>query len=241
MTAPRSRPTLVLWDVDHTLVRVGSGISREIYARAFEQVTGKPLGELAEMAGRTERAIIAETLRLNGVAGPETLSAAFYAEFYAALGAATEGLSDLMREVGVALPGAAEAIARLARSGAVQSLVTGNVRPIAVTKLRVFGLGDGIDFSCGGYGDDGSDRADLVRLARERADARHGVAFPAARTFVIGDTPHDIQGARDAGAVAVGVAPGRSSAEELAEAGADLVLTSLGEPALLYAAVDGEG
>jgi phosphoglycolate phosphatase len=45
----------------------------------------------------------------------------------------------------------------------LQSAVTGNVRPVAMTKLTALGLGDGLDFSVGGYGDDGSDRAELVR------------------------------------------------------------------------------
>ncbi len=42
-------PSLVLWDIDHTLVRI-SGVSREIYAEAFRLVTGQPLRELADMA-----------------------------------------------------------------------------------------------------------------------------------------------------------------------------------------------
>jgi phosphoglycolate phosphatase len=52
---------LVLWDVDKTLVDV-SGVSRDIYSVAFEQVTGRPLDKLAEMAGRTEQAILVDTL-----------------------------------------------------------------------------------------------------------------------------------------------------------------------------------
>ncbi|MGR3939469.1 hypothetical protein [Streptomyces sp. BRA346] len=74
-----------------------------------------------------------------------------------------------MREVGVVLPGAREAIASCADRHTVQSAVTGNLRPIAITKLAALGLGDGLDFSVGGYGDDRNDRADLVRQARKRA------------------------------------------------------------------------
>jgi phosphoglycolate phosphatase-like HAD superfamily hydrolase len=47
--------------------------------------------------------------------------------------------------------------------------------------------------------------------------------------FVVGDTPLDIEAAHAAGAVAVGVASGRYSAEQLREAGADYVLESLEE------------
>ena len=65
MTSP-PEPSLILWDIDHTLVRI-TGVSREIYAEAFRLVTGQPLRELADIAGPTERAIIVDTLILNAL------------------------------------------------------------------------------------------------------------------------------------------------------------------------------
>jgi phosphoglycolate phosphatase-like HAD superfamily hydrolase len=218
-------PSLVMWDVDHTLVSVGGGVSRSIYERAFRQVTGRPLGELAEMSGRTDQAIMVETLRLNGVEEPEAL----FDDFYAALAAAAEQLTDRMRDVGTVLPGSREAIASCAAHGTVQTTVTGNIRPIAMTKLTALDLGDGLDFSVGGYGDDGSDRADLVRLARKRASQKYGHDFAGTRAVVIGDTPHDVRGALDADALAVGVASGKTTSDELRAAGAHIVLGSLTE------------
>lgn len=226
----QSRAALILWDIDHTLVNIGGGVSRAIYARAFEKVTERPLGELADMFGRTEQAIMVETLRLNGVEQPEAL----FGDFYAALAEAAQELAHRMREVGEDLPGAREAIAAFAKRNVVQSAVTGNIRPIAETKLAALDLAGDLDFAVGGYGDDGSDRADLVRQARARVTAKYGHPFPDARVIVIGDTPHDIRGAHDADAVAVGVTTGRNSAEELREAGADIVLRSLTD----YAAIE---
>ncbi|MEU6173428.1 haloacid dehalogenase-like hydrolase [Streptantibioticus parmotrematis] len=107
-----------------------------------------------------------------------------------------------MREVGVVLPGAREAIASCTARDAAQTAVTGNIRPIAMTKLTALGLGDGLDFSVGGYGDRGSDRADLVRRARKRASEKYGQDFAGTRAVVIGDTPHDVRGALDADALA---------------------------------------
>lgn len=219
------RPALVLWDIDHTLLRMGGGVSRGIYERAFRQMTGRPLGELAHMSGRTEQAILTETLHLNGIDARE----APFADFYAALSAAAEALADRMRRTGVVLPGAREAIVACVARNAVQSAVTGNLRPVATTKLTAVGLGEGLDLTVGGYGDDGGDRADLVRQARERASRKYGRDFAGQRTVVVGDTPHDVRGARDADALAVGVASGTSSAGQLREAGADIVLTSLTE------------
>lgn len=216
-------PALILWDVDLTLVQIGGGVSRTIYERAFQQVTGRPLGELADMSGRTEQAIMVETLRLNGVDEPEAL----FDDFYTALATAAEHLNDRMREVGIVLPGVREAIASCAARGTVQSAVTGNIRPIAEAKLAALGLSDGLDFAVGGYGDDGSDRADLVRRARKRASQKYGHDFAGTRAVVIGDTPHDVRGALDADALAVGVASGKNTADELREAGAHIVLASL--------------
>jgi phosphoglycolate phosphatase-like HAD superfamily hydrolase len=214
-------PLLILWDIDHTLVDI-SGVSREIYAQAFEQVIGRQMEQLADMTGRTEEAIIRETLELNGV-NPNTS----FDAFYAALGEAARFLEPAMRQHGAALPGAAEAIACFAAEGYTQSVVTGNIRSIAITKLEAFGLDEHIDFAVGGYGDDGSDRAELVRLAVERAEATYHRGFKAEHAVVIGDTPHDVRGALDNGALAVGVATGSNSVEELAAADADVVLASL--------------
>lgn len=214
-------PLLILWDIDHTLVSI-RGVSRDIYAEAFEQVIGRPMEHLADMTGRTEEAIIRETLELNGVDPGTSFDA-----FYAALGEAARSLEPAMREHGAALPGAAEAIAGFADEGYVQSVVTGNIRSIALTKLEAFGLHQHIDFAVGGYGDDGSDRAELVRLAVERTEANYHRGFKTEHAVVIGDTPHDVRGALDNGTLAVGVATGSSSVAELAAAGANVVLPSL--------------
>jgi phosphoglycolate phosphatase-like HAD superfamily hydrolase len=227
-------PALLLWDVDRTLVNIGS-VSREIYAVAFQLVTGKTLDELADMTGRTERAILIDTLRLNGIPDDEST----FSAFYEALGEAARQLEGRMREAGVRLPSAREAIAGLVAEDTVQSVVTGNIRAIAATKLDAFGLTQHLDLEVGGYGDDDGDRAVLVRLAIKRAEAKYGVAFTPSRVVVVGDTPHDVQGAHDAGVRAVGVATGASSIDDLLSAGAEAVLPDLTDVAALRIAVFG--
>ncbi|HEY8524035.1 MAG TPA: HAD family hydrolase [Acidimicrobiales bacterium] len=222
---------LVLWDIDKTLVDV-SGIGREIYARAFETVTGRPLRRIADMAGRTERAILADTLALNGVVETE------FDRFFEAMARAAHELRGRMREIGRALPGAREAIVALRRDGVVQSVGTGNIRPVAEAKLAAFGLTDGLDLDVGGYGSDDGVRAELVRRARARTGRKYGTDLPPDRVVVIGDTPHDIEGAHAAGAWAIGVATGASTADALAAAGADTVVADLTSPAALVATLD---
>ncbi len=230
-----AEPALILWDVDHTLLSF-PGLGRELHARAFQEVTGRPADQIADLAGRTDRAIVVDTLRLNGIDRPESLLPAFYA----ALPAAAVALDDRMRRTGLVLPGARAALEGLAGDGVVQSVVTGNLPSLARLKLACCELTDLLDLAVGGYGDDDTDRAVLVALAIKRAEAAHRVTFSPARVVVIGDTVHDVRGARDAGVRAVAVATGATAAQALADAGADAVLTDLTSLRTLRTAVYGD-
>jgi phosphoglycolate phosphatase len=235
VTAYPHQPTLIFWDIDHTLVTIGE-VSREIYAKAFEEAVGQPLRKLANMSGRTERAILAETLALHGVSNPE----AMFDDLYAALARAADKLRERMRTSGRRLPGTTEALAALTTRNVVQSVVTGNLEPIAVTKLEVFDLAECLDFEVGGYGSDGDTRPPLIRRAWQRAHDKYGRVFEFERVVVIGDTPHDVLAAREVGVRAVGVATGDSTVDELAATGADVVLSDLTDTAAVIRAVCGE-
>ncbi|WP_163550189.1 HAD family hydrolase [Candidatus Frankia nodulisporulans] len=227
-------PALVLWDIDRTLLNAG-GISRELYVRAFERVVGRPLDIEVDLTGRTERASVTETLRRSGISDVTPLLATFYAEM--ALAAAA--LRAEMRRRGRALPAARETLADLAADGVVQTVVTGNVRPVAEIKLAVFGFTQHLDLDLGGYGDVSADRADLVRRAIGRAESAHATTFDPARVIVVGDTVHDVRGALDVGVRAVGVASGTTSVAELTAAGASAVLSGLTDLAAVRAALFG--
>lgn len=177
------------------------------------------------MAGRTDRAIIIDTLALHGISEPQ----AKLNEFYAALAAAADELRGKIRTVGHRLAGAGKAIEYLAHDDVVQSVVTGNIKSIAVIKLETFNLAKRIDFDVGGYGSDDGARAVLVRLARERAEHKYGIAFPGKHVVVIGDTPHDMLAAYETGAHAIGVATGSSTMADLAAAKADVVIPDLSD------------
>jgi len=141
--------------------------------------------------------------------------------FYGELGRAVRERRDLLRASGRALPGAQEAVAAVAAlPGVVQSVVTGNTREIATEKLSALGLDEDLDPEVGGYGDDATDRAELVRRARERVERKYGVRLGWGSVVVVGDTEHDVAGAVDNGAAAVGVTSGSSDTEQLRGAGA---------------------
>src|SRR5262249_29839439 len=146
--------------------------------------------------------------------------------------------SEELRRQGRALPGAAAALAAIARlPGVVQTVVTGNIPTVARIKLAAFELDRFLDLEVGAYGPDDHVRGNLVGMARRRAGARYGVAFGAGATLLIGDTPHDVTAARDGGARMVAVASGRFSAAQLREAGAPVVLPDLTDVTALLRAV----
>lgn len=235
VTTSPYRPSLILWDVDHTLVTIGE-VSREIYEVAFEEFTGQPLREVADMAGRTERAILAETLALHGISHPESK----FDDFYAELARAADKLRERMYTAGRRLPGVVEAITALAKYNVVQSVVTGNLKPIAMTKLEVFQLAERLDFDVGGYGSDGDTRPPLIREAWQRAQRKYERNFEPDRVVVIGDTPLDVAAAREVGIRAVGVATGESTVDELTAAHAHAVLPNLTETEEVIRAVYGQ-
>ncbi|MEU9481231.1 haloacid dehalogenase-like hydrolase [Streptomyces sp. NPDC048191] len=219
-------PLIVLWDIDHTLIE-NSGVSKEIYAAAFEGVAGRAADLPARTEGRTDRLILAGMFRDHGMEPPEWTLIQPALE---AAGAARE--ADLARR-GRALPGVREALTTVAAEpGLISSVLTGNIQANARVKLRAFGLDRLVDLGCGAYGADATDRADLVDVARGRVHAAYGTP-PETPVVLIGDTPRDVQAALDSGAHVIAVASGVHSTDELKQAGATTVLTDLTDTAAL--------
>jgi phosphoglycolate phosphatase-like HAD superfamily hydrolase len=215
--------TLVLWDVDHTLMETG-GVGAELFRAVFEQATGRALEHAATVTGRTEPAIFKETAERQGITwNPELFDR--YADLLAR--GYRQRAAEMSRR-GRALPGAAAAIAALARADTVvQSVLTGNLRPVAQAKLETFALDDGLDLGVGAYGSDDLVRARLVGIARARASRKYQARFAGGATVLVGDTPGDVEAALDGDARIVAVASGRNTADELRQAGARIVLPDL--------------
>jgi phosphoglycolate phosphatase-like HAD superfamily hydrolase len=229
---------LVLWNIDLTLVDVAR-VTRAAYAEAFGTVAGRPLIQLPQMAGRSESEIFFDALALNGVdvradGQAECLLEPFSAELAADLAARSDDLASQ----GQLLPGAAEALAAVARlDGAVQTVLTGNSRPTAMLKLRAFGLDGFVDFDIGGYGSEAYPKGTLLRVARQRAADKYGVTFAEDASVYIADSPRDVDAARIGGVRSLAVASGRASTAELRDAGADAALPDLTDTAALIAVI----
>jgi phosphoglycolate phosphatase-like HAD superfamily hydrolase len=211
---------LVMWDIDYTLLR-GGGVAARAWQAAFVELTGVPWRATPDFGGRTDLDICAEVFATHGVTDctPERFFARYVEEVHVN--------RHLFAEQGALMPGVREVLDRLSgHPGVVQTLVTGNVPQVAAAKVAAFGLAAAFDAEVGGYGTDDSVRSTLVRRSRERAEAKYGESFT---PVVIGDTVSDVAAALANDAVAVGVATGRTTAGELAAAGAHTVLSDLSD------------
>lgn len=216
-------PCLLLWDVDHTLI-ASEGVSKEIYAAAFRNLTGREASHPARTEGRTDPQIVEGMLTDHGIEPSED----YARRLHEVLASAGREKATRLRERGYALPGAAEALRLLSDTdGVAQSVLTGNIMLNAVVKLAAFGLDGWLDFSVGGFGSDHIVRSKLVGVAEARAQIKYGVLAEEWSTVLVGDTPRDVEAGRDGGARVVGVATGESSVSELEDAGADVVLANL--------------
>lgn len=228
--------TLLLFDIDGTLVQRASGEHAAALIAAIEEVHGIDLAGArlrGSAAGRTDGEIARMHLLAAGVSAARIDARAeavrdacwrLYAELCP---------DDLAAKVVAGMP---ELLASLAASGAWRlSLVTGNFEPVARLKLRAAGLGRWFPAGQGGFGSDAEDRAALPGIARRRAGEAAGLehSWPRERTLVIGDTPRDIACARADGLRCVAVTTGPYDRTELL--GADAVADT---PAELAAAID---
>ncbi len=215
-----STPTLLLFDIDGTLVWRASVEHAVALREALHTVHGldPSFEHTLSAAGRTDGEIARLLLLAGGVSaqaiddGAPAVRAASV-EAYARLCPAD--LSDRV------LPGIPELLASLSTREDVRlSLVTGNFEPIARLKLGRAGVGRFFESGQGGFGSDSEDRSMLPELARRRAGT-DGVPWPREHTIVIGDTPRDIACARADGVRCIAVATGPHPASDLA--GADAV------------------
>jgi phosphoglycolate phosphatase len=213
----------VLFDIDETLITSG-GAGAVAWRLAFNELYGVPadLGQFSD-AGMTDPEFGRRTFA--SVVGREPSPR----ELADVMAVRLEYLPLAVRQSGGyrVLPGVEDLLPELAESGYLLGLTTGGVEAAARFELARGRLNR--HFSFGGYGSDSTDRTEVTNRAIERAAVLYGNGLDPSRCLVVGDTPVDVAAAKGAGAIAVAVASGHFGVEELANAGADYVLSSLEE------------
>jgi phosphoglycolate phosphatase-like HAD superfamily hydrolase len=228
------RPTLVLFDVDGTLVDT-RGAGRRALQAAFGAVHG--LADVAArtaavaFSGKTDPTIVAEMAAALELTHDGVLGGAFERAYLDAL-AEEMARPDPGYRV---LPGVRGLLDALAPRAHVHlGLLTGNVEAGARAKLQPFGLNP--FFPTGGFGSDHADRREVARCAAACLARHAGCALEPERVVVVGDTELDVDCARANGYRAVAVLTGWSTREALQAAGPDVLLQDLSDlPATLRA------
>ena len=221
------RPALILFDIDGTLLLSGRAGLRAM-TRAFDTTFGITDAFAGEsFGGRTDSFLVSKALQANGLPDTPEQHERLRQHYIPLLAEEIEhpgtGHKGLM-------PGARELLDALHDHHHLHlALLTGNYRDAAEIKLQHFEIWD--FFEWGAFSDDAADRNALVPIARSRAETYDIPGAAIERVIVIGDTPHDIECARVAGAKSIAVATGGFTIDQLREAGADEVLPDLSDTA----------
>ena len=222
--------TLILFDIDGTLVR--GGAAKVAFETAMLETYGTAGAiDSFEFSGKTDPQIARELLRDAGLDdaavdfGLAGLWDRYIGELEARIG------DNPMR----LLPGVAGLINALdAEPDVALGLVTGNIIRGARVKLGSVGLAE--CFAVGGYGSDHEIRDHLPAVALERAFEAWGIRFPAESAVIVGDTPRDVACGKHQGTRTVAVATGRIPRERLDRTGADAVFDDFSDvPAVMEA------
>lgn len=198
---PESERVVVLWDIDGTLVHETRGEGSRMQMRAIRDVLGVDVERPGFGAGATERMVwtrLFENARMpvpGDLAPLEDAIDRLYVEHF-------------LEHPRVAIEGAAAAVHAIAEAGFVNSVLTGNGRPVSRMKLESAGIDVTLfDWTCAFFGREWGDRIEMAKAAR----ARHPHAV------IIGDTVNDGRCAVDSGIPWIAVGTGGHPREELEE------------------------
>jgi phosphoglycolate phosphatase len=220
------KPTILLFDVDGTLVTTG-GAGRRALERVFGVMFGRPDAcSHFRFDGMTDRAIVRGGLRALGLPEDDARIEEVLARYVEVLEAEVREVEDARYRLH---PGMLEALDEAAtRPQVAIGLGTGNIREGARVKLERVGVAQ--RFSFGGYGCDHEERPVLIRIGATRGAKALGVPLEECRVVVVGDTPKDVAAALACGGECVGVGTGSFRPDALLAAGARAAFDDLSDP-----------
>jgi phosphoglycolate phosphatase-like HAD superfamily hydrolase len=206
-----------LFDIDGTVLNSRDGVHYYAFHHAVQNVFGVSSHiDGVPVHGNTDIGILRAVARREGVSD---------AEFEAHL---PEVMTQMCREVRAnasairaeLCPSIRELLERLHSSGKLLGIVSGNLEPIAWTKLEAAGVRPFFIFGC--FSDRNELREDIFRAGIAETKRRLG---PAASACVVGDTPSDICAARAVGVPVIAVATGIFTLDQLREADPDVCVS----------------
>ncbi len=214
-------PSLVLFDIDGTLVRRAGSHHRQALVDAVRRVSGLETStDHIPVHGMLDPDIVTRMMRDAGASRAQ-IRRAMPAIIHRAQQIYVRSVPDLRRK---ACPGVRLLLRRLRKRGVLLGLVTGNLTRIGWKKLDRAGLKQYFRF--GAFGEMARNRAGLARLAIRHARAR-GWINRATPISLVGDAPSDIIAAQRNGIRAIAVHTGISTRDDLLVYAPDLILEDL--------------
>lgn len=211
---------LALFDVDSTLVKSSKG-HKAAFSEAFRKVYGVDTNiKVVNYHGMTDQQIIVEVLKKSGLAEKEIKT-----KLKRCMDVIVEYFEKNIEHDNIAATeGARELLEELDRLDVLMGLVTGNLEPIAMGKMKKAGLDSYL--KVGGFGSDHIKRSELVRIAIKKAEEKFGFDFKD-NVFLFGDTPNDVRAGKLAGVKTIAIATGIYPKDQLEKEQADFVLENL--------------
>jgi phosphoglycolate phosphatase len=192
-----------LFDIDGTLLNSRDGVHYNAFHAAVREIYGIDSKiDGVPVHGNTDLGILRAVARRAGLSDPE-----FESKLPAAIdcmcATAARNAGGMAPEL---CPSIRDLLDTLHSSGKLLGVVSGNLEPIGWLKLQAAGIKQ--FFAFGSFSNQRELRRDIFRHGLEQARQRLGAA---ARVCFVGDTPSDIEAAREVGspilAVATGVFP----------------------------------
>lgn len=223
---------LVLFDLDGTLVYTGAA-GRTALIKAVKELYGtEPRFEHGLISGRTDTDNFSLVYELvKGKKAPKAEIKKIHAKYLQLLPAEVKKACKSKNYKLVT--GVKKLLEKLSKEkDVVLALGTGNIEEGARIKLEPSGLCT--YFACGGYGEDGHNREDMLRAAVKRAEKQFKTKFTPDQVYVVGDTHRDVLAAKNCGFHSAAVTCGFGDPHLLQRAAAELELKNFNDVKTFY-------
>jgi len=207
-----------LFDIDGTLLNSCDQVHYFAFYHALQDVYGVQRKiDGVPVHGNTDVGILRAATALAGIANGE-----FERKLPQALDRIRAHVAENAHELRPALcPSILRLLTELHANGKVIGVTTGNLETVGWAKLQAAGIRQ--YFSLGSFSDHNEFRASIFRKG---ADMARQLTRPDAKVCFLGDTPNDVNAAREIEMPLIAVATGKFSVDELSALGPNLCLSS---------------
>ena len=207
--------SIILWDIDGTLLKI-SDVKIDKHLKAINKVLNVYYSGISDSSGMTDLEIIRAIANKNS----RELSTKEIDSIF-------ENLDELTVEEMYYSPlgeniNISHTLQVIKSLGLTNGILTGNSPKRAISKIDSAGLHTYFDFNFAYFGDAALDRINLVENCTESLNK-----YNLRKIIIVGDSPRDIQAAKNFGLDIVAIATGKHSYQELLTFNPNLLLHDL--------------